>query len=68
MVQAVSNKHSRIAERHIAVDVLASFIGADVFYAVVNKSLWAGLSAVVLAGVLYVVDRIGIENEESNGR
>jgi len=63
----VSNKSRRIAERHIAVDVLASFIGADIFYAFVNRSLWAGLAAVVLSGVLYVVDRIGIENEEKNG-
>lgn len=63
----MTTKHRRITERHLAVDILASFIGADIFYAVVNKSWICGFAAVVLSGVLYVVDRIGIDNEESNG-
>lgn len=64
----MTTKHRRITERHLAVDVLASVIGADIFYTVINRSWICGITAVVLSGVLYVVDRIGIENEESNGR
>lgn len=62
----MTTKHRSIRERHIAVDVLASVIGADIFYTVISKSWVYGVAAIVLSGVLYVVDKIGIENEEKN--
>jgi len=62
----MTTKGRQIRERHIAVDILASVIGADIFYAVVSRSWIYGIAAIVLGGVLYVVDKIGIENEENN--
>lgn len=56
----------KIRERHIAVDVLASLLGADIFYSIITKSWTYGVVAIVLGGVLYIIDKIGIENEEIN--
>lgn len=60
-------KSRRIRQRHIAVDILASIIGADIFYTFVNKSWVTGIVAVGLSGVLYFLDRESIENEEAHG-
>lgn len=62
----MTTKHRSIRERHIAVDILASVIGADIFYTVISRSWIYGLAAIVLSGILYVVDKIGIENEEKS--
>jgi hypothetical protein len=51
----------------LAVDVLASVIGADIFYTIISRSWVYGVVAIILSGVLYVVDKIGIENEEKSG-
>lgn len=63
----MTTKHRSIRERHLAVDILASIIGADIFYTAISRSWVYGVTAVVLCGVLYVVDKIGIENEEKSG-
>jgi hypothetical protein len=67
LVQTVTTKHRSIRERHLAVDVLASVIGADIFYTIISRSWVYGVVAIILSGVLYVVDKIGIENEEKSG-
>lgn len=61
-------KSRRIRERHIAVDVLASLVGAGLFYAAINRSWIVGVISVVLCAVLGFLDRESIENEEKRGQ
>lgn len=60
-----SDKSSRIRQRHIAVDVLAITLGSFIVDAVSHRSWVSGLIAVALSIPLYVLDREGVENEES---
>jgi hypothetical protein len=58
-------KSIRIRERHIAVDLLASLIGAGVFYSVDKHNWFVGGVCALLSLVLIFLDRESIENEES---
>jgi uncharacterized membrane protein len=57
-------KNHRIRDRHFAVDIIASAAGGALVASVLQKSWLCGVTAVVLVIACYVVDRIGIENEE----
>lgn len=57
-------KNRHIRERHFAVDITASAAGGALVAAVLQKSWLCGILASVLVVACYVIDRIGIENEE----
>ena len=59
-------KARHIRERHIAVDALAITMGSFIVDAVTRHNWISGLVALILGGVLYVLDREGIENEEKS--
>lgn len=63
----MTTKHRKIAERHISVDIIGITMGGFIVDAVTRHNWVSGVVAVVLAIALYVFDKIGIENEETNG-
>lgn len=63
----MTTKHRKIRERHLAVDLIGITMGSFIVDAVTRHNWVSGVVAVVLGIALYVFDKIGIENEESNG-
>ena len=57
-------KNHRVRQRHFAVDIIASATGGALVAAFLQKSWICGIASAVLAMALYVIDRIGIRNEE----
>jgi hypothetical protein len=63
----MTTKHRKITERHLAADIIGITMGGFVVDAVTHRSWVSGVVSLVLGAALYVFDRIGIENEETNG-
>jgi hypothetical protein len=56
--------HKTRVERHIIVDVLAGACGASAVTAVLQRSWLAFSLALILGGVLYLIERETIEEED----
>lgn len=63
----MTTKHRKIVERHISIDIIGITMGGFIVDAVTRRNWVSGVVSVLLAVALYVFDKIGIENEESNG-
>lgn len=61
----MTGKNRRIRERHYAVDLIGITMGSFIVDAVSRRNWISGVAAAVLGIVLYIFDKIGIENEES---
>lgn len=61
----MTTKHKRIRQRHVAVDFMAAGSGSFLVDFVTHHNWTSAVGAVLLGLGTYILDREGIENEET---